>query len=196
MGRSDEERWDARYSAPGRVMGEAPKAVLSAVLAPHLRPGGRALDVAAGEGQTGVFLARAGLAEVDLVDISAVGLAKARALADAAGVGGRVRTWVHDLDDGLPGGLAAVYDVVTCLHFRPSAALAAALAARVAPGGLILRTTLAAAHVAGREGGPSPRFLAAPGELARGLDGFLILHHLEGAPGGSADSQLLARRRG
>jgi len=195
---ADRERWDARYGGAGLVMGAAPKAAVTALLAPHLAParGGLALDVAAGEGQTGVFLAQAGLARVDLVDVSAVGLAKAQALADAAGVGARVRLHPHDLDAGLPGGLAPAYDVVTCLHFRPSPALAAQIAARVAPGGLLLRTALAAAHFAGKGDGPSPRFLAAPGELAADLgDAFEILALVEGAPDGPPDSQLLARRR-
>jgi len=121
MSEDDRRRWDARYAAPDYLMGDGPKALLRE-LERALPTEGAALDVAAGEGQAAVWLARRGLV-VDAVDISARGLAKARALAGAAGVSERVRCLEHDLDLGLPAALAPAYTLVTCLHFRPRALL-------------------------------------------------------------------------
>jgi SAM-dependent methyltransferase len=76
--------WDERYSSPDFLFGTEP----NAYLAQHVRwlkPGGRALAVADGEGRNSVWMARQGLL-VDAFDISAVGVAKARRLAREAGV--------------------------------------------------------------------------------------------------------------
>ena len=76
-------RWDQRYSEPGYAYGTEPNAFLTEV-ADRLPPG-RALSLAEGEGRNGVFLAERGF-EVTGVDSSAVGLAKAQALAAERGV--------------------------------------------------------------------------------------------------------------
>jgi SAM-dependent methyltransferase len=76
--------WDERYSTDDYLFGTEPAAFLVA----HqdlLRPGARALVVADGEGRNSVFLAERGV-EVVAMDASAVGVAKARKLADERGV--------------------------------------------------------------------------------------------------------------
>lgn len=87
-------KWDSRYAADGYVFGTAPNAFLAQV-ADHI-PRGRVLCLADGEGRNGVFLAERGY-EVVSVDVSPVGLAKARRLADARGV--RIWAVAADLDD-------------------------------------------------------------------------------------------------
>lgn len=72
--------WDARYAGADYWYGTEPNAWLAAE-AHRLRPGGKVLAVADGEGRNGVWLARQGF-RVTSVDISARGLEKARALAD------------------------------------------------------------------------------------------------------------------
>lgn len=76
--------WDERFSSPGFLFGTEP----NAYLASHRRlfdSGKTALAVADGEGRNSVWMAGLGL-EVDAFDISPVGVAKARQLAQAAGV--------------------------------------------------------------------------------------------------------------
>jgi hypothetical protein len=138
--------------------------------------------VACGRGAAAVWLAERGLV-VDAVDVSPVGLAAGAALARARGVAG-VRWWPHDLDAGLPEACRGPYDVVVCQRFRDPA-LYPALAAGLAPGGLLAVTVLSVV------GGPDGPFRAGPGELRSAFAGLDVLADVEGE--GSAS--LLARRR-
>jgi SAM-dependent methyltransferase len=76
--------WDERFSEPGFLFGTEPNAWLASQRA-LFEPGKRALAVADGEGRNSVWLAQLGL-QVDAFDISPVGVAKARALAERQGV--------------------------------------------------------------------------------------------------------------
>ena len=76
--------WDERYRGEPYAYGLAPNAFLAAQ-AHRLRPGMRALVPGDGEGRNGVWLAMQGL-EVDTLDLSAFGVAKARRLAESRGV--------------------------------------------------------------------------------------------------------------
>ena len=78
------ERWNNRFAAEEFVFGIRPNVFLAGQRE-RLRPGMRALCVADGEGRNSVWLAAQGL-EVTAFDFSPVGLAKARKLADSAGV--------------------------------------------------------------------------------------------------------------
>ena len=78
------QTWDQRFSQPDFLFGTEP----NVYLASHrslFTSGGRALAVADGEGRNSVWLATQGLA-VDAFDISAIGVAKAKQLAQGAGV--------------------------------------------------------------------------------------------------------------
>ncbi len=76
--------WNARYSAPEYAYGTQPNDYL--VQQSRLIPkGGRVLCLADGEGRNSVFLARQGF-QVTAVDLAEQGLAKGKALAQAAGV--------------------------------------------------------------------------------------------------------------
>ncbi len=76
--------WNARFAGDDFLFGTEPNQWLREH-AGTLPPGGRVLCVADGEGRNSVYLARQGLS-VDAFDVSDVAIAKARRLADAAGV--------------------------------------------------------------------------------------------------------------
>ncbi len=77
-------KWNQRFEQPAYVFGTEPNRYLRAQAA-RLPAAGQALCVADGEGRNSVWLARQGL-QVQAFDISPVGVAKARKLAQDAGV--------------------------------------------------------------------------------------------------------------
>ncbi|MEQ3549859.1 class I SAM-dependent methyltransferase [Pseudonocardia nematodicida] len=176
MAEADRERWDAKHRALGAGTPLPPDALRGRLdLVPST---GRALDVACGRGGVAVWLAARGL-DVVAVDVSPAGLAAGAALADDHDV--RVR-WVEaDLDGGFPDE-DGTYDLVVCQRFRDPA-LYPALAAAVAPGGLLV---ISVRSEVGDEGG---RFRAAPGELAAAFGDLEVLAHHEG----DGEAYLLAR---
>jgi 2-polyprenyl-3-methyl-5-hydroxy-6-metoxy-1,4-benzoquinol methylase len=114
-----------------------------------------------------VWLAARGF-DVDAVDVSPVALDAGRELAAREGV--TVRWLLHDLDTGLPG--SGRYDVVVCQRFRDPARYPE-LAARLAPGGLLVVSVLSEVGE-----GPGP-FRAPAGELRAAFGGLEVLHHAE-----------------
>lgn len=126
--------WDERYAAEEYVYGTEPNAFLKE----HAqRLAGPVLSVAEGEGRNAVFLASLGL-EVLGVDGSAVGLAKARRLAEAKGVS--IDTLVVDLADYEPPAAAfgAVVSIFAHLPSRVRGRLNRLLERSLRPGGLFL----------------------------------------------------------
>ncbi len=113
------------------------------------------------------------------MDVSPVGLdAGARQAADLP-----VRWWRHDLDAGLPTGCAGPYDVVVVQRFRDPA-LYPALAAALAPGGLLVVTVLSEV-----DEGPGP-WRAAQGELRAAFPDLDVLVHAEA----NGEASLVGRR--
>ncbi|MCD6040706.1 MAG: putative methyltransferase [Burkholderiales bacterium] len=84
MSDAELRRWNERFGAEEYIFGTAPNAFLASK-APLLRPGGRALCVADGEGRNSVWLAQQRL-QVSAFDFSAVAVEKARRLARDRGV--------------------------------------------------------------------------------------------------------------
>src|ERR1039457_818433 len=79
----DREAWNQRYADAELVWSaDANRFLVEAVTA---LPPGRALDLGAGEGRNAIWLAERGW-RVTAVDFSAIGLQKARRLAEARGV--------------------------------------------------------------------------------------------------------------
>ena len=86
--------WDERYQTPEYIFGDQPCQWL--IMNQHRLPQtGRALALGDGEGRNGVFLAELGF-EVTSVDLSEVGLSKARDLASKRGV--TIQTVQADLE--------------------------------------------------------------------------------------------------
>jgi SAM-dependent methyltransferase len=195
--------WDQRYgkSGDGYVYGTFPNEFLAAVA--DRIPTGPVLCLAEGEGRNAVFLAKRGHA-VTAVDQSAVGLAKARALAEKEGV--PLTTVVADLaayaiKPGAWAGIVAIF-----MHLPPAlrTRVLAQAAAGLQPGGVFILECYTPAQLSFNTGGPRevellPTLAGLRAEL-RGLE-FLHGQELErdilegdGHTGRGAVVQLVARR--
>ncbi len=197
----DASFWDNRYSVASYVFGTAPNEFLAAVA--DRIPAGPVLCLAEGEGRNAVHLARRGHA-VTALDQSAVGLAKARQLAQAHGV--FLTTVVADLAVHRvePGAWSGI--VATFMHLPPDlrTAVLAQVVAGLRPGGVLVFECYTPAQLAFDTGGPRhvallPTLAALRADLA-GLD-FEIGRELErdilegdGHTGRGAVVQILARR--
>ncbi len=145
--------WNKRFEAGEFIFGQEPNEYLRSHAA-LLRPGGRALCVADGEGRNSVWLAAQGL-EVDAFDIAEVGVAKARKLAAQAGVS--VNYSVADCDQWRwPVG---AYDLVAAIFIQfadPAMRerLFAHMVDALAPGGLLVLQGYTPEQLVHKTGGP------------------------------------------
>jgi SAM-dependent methyltransferase len=145
--------WNQRYAGDEYFFGREPNGYLRAKAA-LLRPGGRVLCVADGEGRNSVWLARRGL-QVDAFDIAENGVAKARRLAKRHGV--TVDFAVADGD-----ALAwpeAVYDLVVAIFVQFAdppmrERLFANMVRALKPGGLLVLQGYTPRQLQYRTGGP------------------------------------------
>ncbi len=176
MASHDRVRWDEAYSK--RTPGEypAPAPLLFPYAPPVREPGSAyALDVAAGLGQNGLWLAAQGYT-VDLVDVSRVALTRAREQATARGLRG-VNFFQMDLDDaGLESG---VYDLIIVFRFL-SRTLMPQLRAAVRPGGRVIYETFNTRYLDSRPD-MNPDYLLRPGELAGYFGDWRLLRNHEPA---------------
>jgi cyclopropane fatty-acyl-phospholipid synthase-like methyltransferase len=150
---SELERWETRFSAEGYAFGKEPNAFLKAQ-APLLRGRRTALSVADGEGRNGVWLAEQGL-DVSIIDFSAAGLAKARALAAERGV--TLRTEVADITNWRWPKNAFEVIVAIFIFVAPAErdAFFANLKGALTPGGLLLMQGYRPEQLTYRTGGPA-----------------------------------------
>ena len=153
--------WDARYGADDYAYGLEPNAFLAAQRS-RLRPGMRALVPGDGEGRNGVWLAAQGL-DVDTLDLSAHGVAKAKRLAAERGVS--INAIQADaLQSTWP---EASYDLVALIFLHlvepQRRALHERALAALKPGGLVVleafRPEQIERQAAGARGGPRDRAL-------------------------------------
>ncbi|MFF7639818.1 methyltransferase domain-containing protein [Streptomyces canus] len=161
----DAAGWDERYRGSELVWKGEPNRFVAEELA-GLKPSGRAVDLAAGEGRNAVWLAERGW-EVDAVDFSAVALDKAETLAADRGV--RLRTVLADLTLWAPA--EATYDLalIAYLHLPwPDVAQVLTRAATaVGKGGTLLLVGHDAANPEHGHGGPQdPRVLYTAEQVA------------------------------
>jgi SAM-dependent methyltransferase len=145
--------WDQRYRESGFAYGTEPNDFLAANAERHLAAGGDILSLAEGEGRNAVFLARLGF-RVTGVDSSAVGLEKARKLAEQHGV--VIRTVVADLDDFDLG--VERWDGIVSIWCHTPSALRARLhrgvVAALRPGGVLLLEAYTPKQLEYKTGGP------------------------------------------
>ena len=95
MSFKDKEKWNAKYNSDCYITGKEPCEWLKSH-AKFLIKGGKALDIAAGEGRNSVFAASLGY-EVVSMDISEIALKKAQRLANEKNV--TITTLSTDLDN-------------------------------------------------------------------------------------------------
>lgn len=146
--------WNSRFQQAEYIFGTEPNAYLRRH-ANLWRPGQRVLCVADGEGRNSVWLARQGLA-VDAFDISDVGVAKARKLADAAGVDvayavGSCDQWIWP--EALYDGVAAIFVQFADPAMRSR--LFANIIKCLKPGGILVLQGYTPQQLAYKTGGPS-----------------------------------------
>jgi len=193
--------WNERYSAPGFAYGTEPNEFLVEQAA-HI-PRGRILELAAGEGRNGVWLAQQGY-EVLCVDGSEVGLKKAAQLAGERGV--HIQTVTADL--------AAyaiereAFDGIVSIWCHLPVALRQSVHAGcvqgLKPGGVLVLEAYTPAQVALGTGGPNdPRLCMTLAALREELEGLRFEVALERErevregqhhQGRSAVVQLVARK--
>lgn len=189
----DRERWNRKHASV-QVGGWTPRPWLAdhrALL--DQQPGRRALDAACGRGREALYLAEIGF-EVDALDVSDV-------VVDAlAGEAGERDLSVHARRVDLAAVPApfdhGAYDLVTCFYFllRP---LLPALAAALAPGGLLFYETFTRDHVEVLGGDMNRGVLLDHNELLRAFGDLRVLRYRETVIGDErrrAVASLVARR--
>jgi len=144
--------WDESYSVAGYKYGVAPNEFLVRQAA-RFPAGAEVLVPGDGEGRNGVWLARQGH-RVTSVDGSAVGLAKARALAEQAGV--TVATHLTDLADWQPAPGSADAVALTFVHLPPAlrTVVHRRLAEALKPGGWLVLEAFHPRQLGFASGGP------------------------------------------
>ncbi len=188
------ERWNTRYTQDFQPFPDAPAPWLVA----HrelLSGGGRALDVACGDGRNALYLAQLGYM-VEAIDVSDVAVAGLRAATQARGLTMTIAPRVVDLErEPLPSG---PYDVIVMVNFLQRD-LFEALQEALAPGGLLVFETLARSHVDELGHSFNPDYLVEPGELLHAFARLEVLDHHEGVAQRSGSPRgvagIVARRR-
>ncbi len=161
--------WDSRYSRPDYVYGTTPNTFLAEV-SDRIRPGGKVLSLAEGEGRNSVYLATQGY-DVTGVDSSRVGLEKAQRLAAQNSV--HITTRVADLADYSiePNSWDGIVSIFCHLPSHVRAALHRQVVAGLKSGGVFILEAYTPRQLAFKTGGPSqadvmPELAALKVELA------------------------------
>lgn len=188
MSEHDRQKWNARYAGPVYRMGATPNAWLNAI-ATQLPCQGQALDIAAGEGQNAVFLARRGL-QTTALDISEAGLKKAKTLAEASGVSLQLKQ--VDLDDAHAHFPTNHYDLITIFHFLDRR-LIACIAQALKVGGLVALEIMGQKNLE-RHAHPSARFLLEAREITQWFPHFKCHYYYEGWRAGRYVCQFIAEK--
>ena len=165
--------WDARYAERELLWSAAPNRFLVAEV--EGLPPGRALDLACGEGRNAIWLAERGW-KVTAVDFSRVAVERARRIAAERGV--EVDFLQADLLAYEPAGRA--FDLVAVFYLQlpapERAAVLAAAAAAVAPGGTLLVVGHDLLNLSEGYGGPrSPAVLFTPDDVVREAPGLAVV---------------------
>lgn len=165
--------WDSRYAEPGFAYGIEPNDFI-VEQAEGLRMG-RALCLGAGEGRNAIFLARRGFS-VTAVDLSQVGLAKAKAWAEEHGLA--LETEVADLGTYQPPPESCELVVLVFCHLPPDLRPVVHRRAveALAPGGTLLLEAYGKQQLGyGTGGPPAEPMLYDLDELRTDFDGLELL---------------------
>jgi 2-polyprenyl-3-methyl-5-hydroxy-6-metoxy-1,4-benzoquinol methylase len=171
--KSDQKRWDERFRGKGFAFGKQPNPFLKKHI--HLLPKGKTLDIASGEGRNAVFLARQGF-DVDAVDISEVGLKKAKKLAGEIRV--KIDTTYADLNTYQIE--KEKYDLIANFYFLRRSLIPKIKKGLKKGGRVIFETYTLEQKNVGTEGPKDPKYFLKPNELLRLFKDFHILYYREG----------------
>lgn len=176
MSQLDKQKWDRRHAEGDHPHGSDPSEWLMRALAMAQIDSGegrRALDIACGTGRNALYLAGLGF-KVDAVDISPVGLARAKALAQQREL--EVNWLEADLE--LPFDPPGSYDLIVMFQYV-NIPLLQKLFSHLKPGGWFVGQQ----HLdsdADVVGPSSKRFRLAPGALAQACAPLRVHHQEEG----------------
>ena len=171
-------KWDERYLTDDYVFGTEPNEFIARIL-PLLPKGGRALDLATGEGRNGIFLAQHGF-QAEGVDMSAVGLEKAQKLAAEKGV--RFDTRLENIAEmAWPSEHYAVITSVFCHFIEPERTqVMQRMIGALQPGGMFAGVFYHPDQIALGTGGPKDAaMLGTLAEMQQALHGleWLVAEH-------------------
>jgi tellurite methyltransferase len=181
----DRERWDQKYAKDDYLYGKEPIPFLKAHAG--LLPRGKALDLAAGQGRNGVFLATLGF-DVLAVDISEKGLAMARKLAEERHVA--IRTQAVDLEEAPLDGNA--YDVVLDVYYLQRN-LVPRIKDTLKSGGMVVMETYTLDHLK-YNAKFNREWLLRPNELLELFRDFKILRYQDVDDGKAAYASIVAQK--
>ena len=185
MSLKDKKKWDAKYAGDSYIAGKEPCEWLK-THSGLLTQGGKALDIAAGEGRNSVFTATLGF-EVVSMDISDVALAKAQRLANEKKV--TIRMLSTDLDNcSLP---KSEYDLVLCFYFLERK-LFHEIRKTLKPGGLLFYETFNVDYL--KYSNFKKEWVLEPNELINVFNDFRILRYREVDEDSKGFSSLIARK--
>ena len=188
MGPVEREKWNDRYAR--RVV--APELDPAPWLVENLRLArqGRALDLASGLGDQALYLAYQGW-QVEAIDISEVGLARARQRERRAGL--RVAWIVADLTTFvLP---SDRYDLITCFYYLQREGLAEQIGRALRPGGILIFETFTHDQLAMPDSHiKNPEHTLQPGELLRLFPGLRVRRYRDELVDGRAVAGLVAEK--
>jgi len=157
--------WDERFAQAEPIYGEQPNAYLRAQ-AHRLTPGCKILVPGDGYGRNGIWLARQGF-QVTTVDLSPVGVARARKSAQAAGLAMSIEeadlaTWTWAVSE---------FDAVASIfiHLPPDLRpqIHAQMLSALKPGGLLIIEAFTPAQLRHSSGGPKQLELLYTAEILR-----------------------------
>jgi YbgC/YbaW family acyl-CoA thioester hydrolase len=190
----DAQEWDSRYGGSERVWSGSPNAWVAATIATWTP--GRALDLGAGEGRHGVWLASLGW-QVTAVDFSAVGIERGRGGAQEAGV--EVDWVVADLRTWEPPA-GATFDLVLVAYLQLGDDILARARSWLAPGGALVVVGHALRNLTEGVGGPCDARLLHTAAGYRAASEGLVVEQLAEVVrhqlGGDAIDLVLVARRG
>jgi len=173
MSQEDRDKWNQRYTENTNRKGN-PVTLLENWISKA--PMGRALDIASGAGRNAVFMAQSGF-EVDAIDISPAGLAKAR---ETAEIKGFVINWIeHDLDE--PYEFKNDYELIVVLWYV-NLPLITHLCDCLAPGGILICEE----HLVSDQeviGPGNPHYRVKSGALREAVSSLEILYYEESIEG-------------
>ena len=171
--KSDQKRWDERFKGSEFAFGKEANPFLKKRI--HLLPKGKALDIAAGEGRNAVFLSQHGF-DVDAIDLSEMGLRKARKLAKETGV--KIHTILADLNTYKIE--KEQYDLIANLYFLNRHLIPKMKKGLKNGGRIIFETYILEQRKLGTGGPKHPRYFLKHNELLKLFHGFRILFYREG----------------
>ena len=160
-----QKMWDERFSQTEAVYGESPNAYLQ-VQAFRLKPRMKVLVPADGYGRNGIWLAKQGL-QVHTVDLSPVGVERARNAARAAGLSmtielGDLSAWKWPVEQ---------FDAVVSifLHLPPDlrAKTHVSMLRALKPGGIVILEAFTPAQLQHTSGGPKQAELLYTSDILR-----------------------------